>query len=212
MFEGSGRLDPAVMYSALAVAIAGIPVRPQRGDVTVAEEARALMVLRRQLEARLLSRIAAVDEQGLADADGFPSTASWVRGFANLDATAATALVGAARIAERLPRLGATLAEGKAGVEHLQAVARAAAQTPTEVLVVHDAALAGLAPHARPSEMVQAAQTIQARYDTDAVQRDARHVHESRRLSLAKTFGDAWHLDGVLPPKPVPRWPPHWTR
>ncbi|BEP13459.1 hypothetical protein acdb102_17700 [Acidothermaceae bacterium B102] len=201
MFEGSGRLDPVMTYPALAGAIAEIPVRPARGESRVAEEARALMVLRRQLDARLLARIAAVDEQGLAEADGFSSTAAWVRGFANLDAQQATGVVGAARVAERLPKLGQVLVEGKIGVEHLQAVSRAAAQTPPEVLAVHEGALAGLAPHARPGDMAAAAKTIQARYDTEAVARDARHLHEARRLSLAKTFGDAFHLEGILEPE-----------
>ena len=201
MFEGSGRLDPVATFPALAAAIVEIPVRPARGESQVAEEARALLSLRRQLDARLLARVAAVDEQGLAEADGFSSTAAWVRGFGNLDAHQASGVVGAARVAERLPRLAQVLAEGKIGVEHLQAVSRAAAQTPPEVLAVHEAALAGMAPHVRPADMAQAAKAIQARHDIDSVARDARHVHESRRLSLAKTFGDAFHLEGILEPE-----------
>ncbi|MDX6253924.1 MAG: hypothetical protein QOJ11_258 [Frankiales bacterium] len=202
MFEGSGRLRPEVAFPALAAAISEIPLRAERGaDSAVAEEARALMSLRREVDARLLDRIAAVDEQGLAAADGFPSTASWVRGFANLDRGQAAGIVGAARLAERMPALGGVLAQGKIGVEHLQAVASGAAHVPAEELAKSDTTLANLAPHVRPSDMRQAAKVIQARVDADSVDQDAAYLHESRRLTLAKTFGDAYHLEGLLEPE-----------
>ncbi|MDX6202806.1 MAG: hypothetical protein QOJ83_2306, partial [Frankiales bacterium] len=202
MFEGSGRLRPEVAFPALAAAISEIPLRAERGaDSAVAEEARALMSLRREVDARLLDRIAAVDEQGLAAADGFPSTASWVRGFANLDRGQAAGLVGAARLAERMPALGGVLAQGKIGVEHLQAVASGAAHVPAEELAKSDTTLANLGPHVRPSDMRQAAKVIQSRVDAESVEKDAAYVHESRRLTLAKTFGDAYHLEGLLEPE-----------
>ncbi|MDX6257662.1 MAG: hypothetical protein QOJ11_3996, partial [Frankiales bacterium] len=130
MFESSSAVDPAVLVPALAAAIRAVPVRPDRGDpaVPVTAQTRALLALRRELEARLLSRLAAVDAQGLAAADGFPSTGSWVRGFGNLDAGQAVSLVKAARVTEALPLLAEVLAAGKIGVEHLQAVAGGAAR------------------------------------------------------------------------------------
>jgi hypothetical protein len=202
MFEGSGRLRPEIAFPALAAAISEIPLRAERGaDAAVAEQARALMCLRRELDARLLDRVAAVDEQGLAAADGFPSTASWVRAFANLDRGQAAGIVGAARLAQRMPGLGAVLAHGKIGVEHLQAVASGAAQVPHEELAKSDTTLANLAPHVRPSDMRAAAQVIQARVVAESVQQDATYLHESRRLTLAKTFGDAYHLEGLLEPE-----------
>ncbi|MDX6254213.1 MAG: hypothetical protein QOJ11_547, partial [Frankiales bacterium] len=131
MFESSSAVDPADLFPALAAAIRAVPVRPDRGDpsaVPVTAETRALLGLRRELEARLLSRLAAVDAQGLAAADGFPSTGSWLRGFGNLDAGQAVSLVKAARVTEALPLLAEVLAAGKIGVEHLQAVAGGAAR------------------------------------------------------------------------------------
>ena len=38
-------------------------------------------------------------------------------------------------------------------------------------------------------------------YDTDAVSRDARHLHDSRYLTLGQTIHGAWHLDGMLAPE-----------
>jgi len=164
-------------------------------------EARALLMLRRQLDARLLSRIAAVDEQGLACSDGFASTAAWVRGYANLDNGQATSMVKAARIADRLPLLGDVLAAGKIGVEHLQAVAAGAKRVPFEVLAEHDHTLRDLAPHVRPAEMRRAAAKVQACHDETSVAADAAHVHDSRYLTVSRTFGDAYHVDGLLEPE-----------
>jgi hypothetical protein len=110
-------------------------------------------------------------------------------------------MVGAARLAGRMPALGAVLAQGKIGVEHLQAVAGGAAQVPAEELAKSDTTLANLAPHVRPSQMRAAAKVIQARVDAASVAHDAAYLHESRRLTLARTFGDAYHLEGLLEPE-----------
>jgi Domain of unknown function (DUF222)/HNH endonuclease len=201
MFEDSRRVDPTVTFPALAAAITDIPLRPERSNPALTVEARALLMLRRQLDARLLSRVAAVDDQGLACGDGFASTAAWIRGYANLDSGQATSMVKAARIADRLPLLGDVLAAGTIGVEHLQAVAAGAKRVPFEVLVEHDHTLRDLAPHARPAEMRRAAAKLQACHDEDSVAKDAAHVHDSRYLTVSRTFGDAYHLDGLLEPE-----------
>ncbi|MDX6213848.1 MAG: hypothetical protein QOF82_2935, partial [Frankiales bacterium] len=99
------------------------------------------------------------------------------------------------------PLLADVLAAGKIGVEHLQAVAGGAARVPAAVLAGHDHTLRNLAPHARPSEMRRAAAKIQACHDEESVAAVARHVHDSRYLSLARTFGGAYHLDGLLDPE-----------
>ena len=202
MFEGSGRLVAAVTFSGLAEAIADIPLRPERGcAANPAEEARALMLLRRQLDARLLTRIAAVDEQGLAAADGFGSTAAWVRAATNLDGGPAGGFVAAARLAERLPAMAGAMAEGKIGVEHLQALAAATAQVPPAELLKSDGTLALLALHAHPSDLRQAGKAIAARVDAESVARDAGYAHAARRVTLGRTFGDCYHLEGILEPE-----------
>jgi Domain of unknown function (DUF222) len=204
MFEQSGKVDAAERFPDLAGAIAAIPVRPDRGlagDGDPAGEARALLALRRQLDARLLGRLAAVDEQGLAAADGFGSTQSWLRAFGNLDRSQAHSLVKAARLTETLPALAGVLAQGTIGVEHLTALAGGTKRVPDEVLTEADQILAGLAPHARPSDLLRVGRKIQACYDETSVTEDADHVHDSRHLTLVRTFGDAYHLDGLLTPE-----------
>ncbi|MDX6245859.1 MAG: hypothetical protein QOE76_3582 [Frankiales bacterium] len=149
----------------------------------------------------LAAAIAAVDRQGLAAGDGFTSTASWVRGYANLDPAQAVSLVRAARVAQGLPLLAEVLAAGRIGVEHLQAVAGGAGRVPLPVLADHDQTLRNLAPHPRPHDLRVAAAKIQAGYDDTSVADNAAQVAGCRHLSVARTFGDAYHLEGLLPPE-----------
>src|SRR5947209_10781743 len=146
MFEDSRVVDPTAVFPALAAAIAAIPVRPERSEpsAAVTGEARALLVLRRQLEARLLGRVAAIDELQLVVPEGFANTAAWLRGYANLDPAPATALVRAARIGETLPGLAGLVAQGKVGPEHLNAVAAGAHRVPARLLADHETTLVTL--------------------------------------------------------------------
>jgi Domain of unknown function (DUF222) len=202
MFEDSVKVDAAQVYPDLAAAIAAVPVRPERGG-TAAQAAvatRALLELTRALQARLLGQLAALDEQGFAEALGSATTTSWLAAYSNLDRSQARRMVLAARTADRLPLLGARHAAGKIGPEHLAAVAAGAPRVPEEILVDADKTFADFSGSARPSELRLVAQRLQANYDETAVAEDAEYVHESRRLTLARTFGDAWQLDGFLEP------------
>jgi hypothetical protein len=69
------------------------------------------------------------------------------------------------------------------------------------VLADHDQTLRNLAPHARPHDLRVAAAKIQAGYDDTSVADNAAQVADSRHLSVARTFGDAYHLEGLLPPE-----------
>ena len=207
MFEDSKVIDPAVLFPALAAAIDAVPVRPEEGTpaAVVRAEARALVAAGRAVQALLLGRLAVIDGQGLAGGDGFASSTAWVKGYTNLDAGAARALVKAARVADRLPSLGQLLAQGKIGVEHLSAVASGAKRVPDEVLAGHEFTLANLAPHARPSDLRRVGEKIRLVHDHDAAEADAGHLHESRHLSLVRTFQGGWDLQGLWTRKPAHR-------
>jgi hypothetical protein len=202
MFEDNVRVDPAVRFPALAAAIAGVPVRPDRGGTAAAcaADTRALLELTRALQARLHGQLACLDEQGFAEALGCATTTSWLAAYANLDRAQARRMVLSARTADRLPLLGARHGQGKIGPEHLAAVSAGAPRVPEEILRNADKTFADFSGSARPGELRLVAQRLQASYDQDAVTDDAHYAHQARRLSLARTFGDAWHLDGLLEP------------
>ncbi len=203
MFEDSKVVDPAVLFPALAAAIDALTVRPDPATpaAVVTAEARALVVLTRRVQALLLGRLAVIDGQGLAEGDGFGSATAWVAGYTNQDRPGARALIKAARVADRLPSLGQLLGAGKIGPEHLSALASGAKRVPDEVLAEHEFTLTNLAPHARPSDMRRVGEKIRTVHDHDAAEADAGHLHESRHLSLVRTFQGGWDLQGALDPE-----------
>ena len=203
MFECSVTADPAEVLPDLAAAIAALPARADRGGSATASgvRLRAALVLGRQLEAYVLAEVAAFDDQVFAPAHGCASTGGFLAAHGHLDPAAARRLVVAARTADRLPQLGSLLTAGRIAVDHVVAVAYGARRVPPEILSSADDTFAELAIAARPAELRAAAQQLQACYDEDAVATDARHVEKERHLSLVRTFGDAWHLDGLLAPE-----------
>ena len=203
MFESSLLVDPAEVFPDLVAAIDAVPVRAARGG-TAAQcdlQVRSLLALARRLEGLLLAAVSAFDDQGFAPALGASSTGSYLTAHGHLDPAGARRLVLAARTADRMPQLAAMLAAGDIGLEHVAAVGFATRRVPSEVLAAQDPTFASLAASARPAELRVAGKQLQAMYDTDAASRDATHVRDSRHLSLAPTFHDAWHLEGLLTPE-----------
>src|SRR4051794_15411284 len=202
MFESSVVVDPSAVYPGYAAGLRALPARAERGGTAVASSVRvrAAIALARQAEAVALAEIAAFDAQGFAPACGARSTGAFLAAHTQLDSGAAARTVLAARTADRLPQLGAMLSTGQIGVEHVAAVGYATRRLPQDVVSGQDATFAALAAAARPSELRMAGVHLQTVYDADAVTKNANHVRESRYLTLAQTFADAWHLEGQLTP------------
>ena len=203
MFESRVLVDPAEVYPDLAAAIDAVPVRATRGG-TAADSAvrvRALKVLSDRVKARWLAEVAAFDDQGFATPCGAKSTGSFLAAHGHLDAADARRAVVAARTADRLPQLGAMLAAGDITADHVAAVGFSTRRVPSEIVTSFDPVFATLAASAKPSDLRVAGKQLQHTYDTDAVSRDAHHVRDTRYLTLAQTFGDAWHLEGLLTPE-----------
>jgi hypothetical protein len=202
MFYSSQRLDPDTELPELAAAIAGLPAaQPGRTGLATGLRVRALLTLRRRLDAHLLAELDSFDTQGGATAYGFPTTQSWLRAYGNLDHGIAASMVASARLARRLPTLGDVLATGGIGVEHLAAITRSTRHIPEDVVAEHEATLGNLAPHARPSDLARAGQKITDVYQHDTLHSDPDYLGEARRLSLAQTIDGIWSLDGQLTPE-----------
>ncbi len=167
MFEDSKVVDPAVLFPALAAAIDALTVRPDPATpaAVVRAQARALVVLTRRVQALLLGRLAVIDGQGLAEGDGMGSTVAWVRAFTNAGPAGARGLVDAARLADRLPSLGAVAAAGKVAPEHLAAFAAVTRDVPAEVVAGHEFTVTNLAPHARPADLRRLGEKIRDCHD-----------------------------------------------
>jgi uncharacterized protein YcfJ len=199
MFDSSQRLDPDAELPALAVATAELSTLAPGGSALASgARLRALLVMRRRLDAQFLAELASFDGQGFGEAYGFASTQAWLRGYGNLDSGQAGSLVASARTADRLPLVAEVLTEGRIGVEHVAAIARSTRRVPEDVLVEHDHTLRDMTGWARPSDLSGAGQKITECWDHDAADADANHLADSRRLSLAQTFNGIWALEGAL--------------
>src|SRR3954466_3871296 len=180
MFESSVQAYPSEVYPEYAAAVDALPARATRGGTAMesATRVRAAITLARRAEAVALAEIAAFDDQGFAAACGARSTGAFLAAHTQLDPGAAARMVLAARTADRLPQLGAMLATGQIGVEHVAAVGYATRRIPQDVVTGQDATFAALAITARPSELRVAGMHLQSVYDVDAVSKNAKHVRE----------------------------------
>src|SRR4051812_6959339 len=196
MFESSVLVDPPTVYPEYAAALDALPTRAARGGTAIESSmrVRAAVTLARRAEALALAEIAAFDAQGFAPACGARSTGAFLAAHTHLDPATAARMVLAARTADRLPQLGAMLATGAIGVEHVTAVGYATRRLPQEMVTREDATFAQLAESARPSQLRVAGLYLQSLYDTDASAKNAKHLRESRYLTLSQTFQDTWHL------------------
>jgi len=93
MFETSQWADADAAYPVLTAAITGLPTPHPGGDaITAGGQLRALLILQRRLQARVLEAVASFDAQGFATGYGSASTQAWVRAYASLDPGQAAAL------------------------------------------------------------------------------------------------------------------------
>ena len=203
MFEPAATVDAAVEWPELAAAIAAIPVRPEGGGsaVDAGVKLRALVELSRQLQARVVGAVASFDEQGFAVVDGAASTASWLKAVVRMDASHAARVVRSGRALSVLPALGAELAAGVIGPEHVEAIAMSTTRMPLEELAKSDEILTDFAVQGLPSGVRRLAKRLQELHDDSTVARDAKELYAGRYLMLSQTFQDAWYIEGKLDPE-----------
>src|SRR5262245_37481609 len=104
----------------------------QSVDKIIASEAPLdIVVLRREIERLEFAWLRAVrdaERSGEWQADGFVSTAAWVRAQCNVAPSVASASVKLARSLEDLPVVSEAFAAGEIGRAHAQVISRAAGE------------------------------------------------------------------------------------
>src|SRR3954462_8292033 len=93
---------------------------------------RELCAARDRLDGQIERAITEFDTQGMCEADGAQSTASWLRGRCLLPGSEASARVRTARMLRELPRTAAALEAGDISLGHARAIAMLAADTDAE--------------------------------------------------------------------------------
>jgi hypothetical protein len=206
MFEDSKRVVPAEVFPDLAAAIAAVADEPGTcSGIRAGVELRALVMLVRALMAVLLRRVDCFHRQGHAAAWGQGSTSSFLRGYAGMGGHAQQ-LVAAAMLARKMPALGNALAQGKAGLEHLTAVAGSTRHLPDEQLAKADRrftakACQGQSPRELRAYGDRLTETWRAAQCNQPEPAGAQKVADLRYLHTVTTLYGMTHLEAMLTPE-----------
>lgn len=106
-----------------AVEVGGLPA------AALGEHIRALMQQRNRLDGQIQRALTTFDGRGYCEADGAPSTASWLRGRCRISGSEAASRIKTARMMRELPHTTAALEAGAITLGHARAIATLADET-----------------------------------------------------------------------------------
>lgn len=168
--------------------------------IVLGEQLATIETLIARLRHEQARRAAAFESAGGALADGFPTTASWLRANTMASPGEARDLVAVGRaLRDRLPASSAVLASGGMSFTAATAITRALREVrDPEVLRQAEGALAALAPTLYPSQIAYAARRVLEHLDPQLAQRDAAQRWADRTLSLAPMLDGSIAVSGQL--------------
>ena len=158
-----------------------------------------VVALRREinrLEHLAARAVAEADRRGDWHAEGFLSTAAWLREKCRMDHGAAKRAVITARRLDSLPKVSAAFAEGDVSRTHVERITDACTPDRIDAIAEVDSELAEVARLAKPRELA----AIVARF-TDALDGDGGAAGDEARyarrgLHVAAGFDRMTHIDG----------------
>ena len=159
-------------------------------DVDVVRVQRAI----ERLQCRFLRSVRAAERAGEWQADGFVSTAAWLRAQCNLTPRPARSSVTLARTLESLPLTSEAFAAGEITRTHVEVLARAARPELADV----EAPLLEVARNANPVALRQVVQQVTDALDGDGDAARANEQFERREVFLSSTLDGMGALNGTL--------------
>lgn len=160
-----------------------------------------LRVLRQQidrLEALWLARVAEVHRNGAANAEGYVTTAAFLKHVCHLAPGAARGRVDTAIRVQEKHAVAAAFAEGAISYQHAKVIADALEPLPPEIRADAEPVLIEAAREYDPTHLGQIARRLRHIVDPDGqASIDDRHL-ESRWLDISTTFDGLGVLRGVL--------------
>ena len=158
--------------------------------------ARLRRVIER-LECAWLASVREAERSGEWQADGFVSTAAWLRAQCNLTPAAARSSVRLARTLESLPVTSEAFAAGEISRTHVEVIAGAARPELAHV----EAPLVEVARNATPVALRQIVQQVTDALDGDGGAVRANGQFERRAVYLSSTLDGMGALNGTLDPE-----------
>ncbi len=150
-----------------------------------------------RLECAWLASVREAERSGEWQADGFVSTAAWLRAQCNLTPESARASVRLARALESLPVTSEAFAAGEISRKHVEVMAHASRPELAEV----EAPLVEVARNATPVALRQVVQQVTDALDGDGGAARANDQFERRAVYLSSTLDGMGALNGTLDPE-----------
>jgi hypothetical protein len=169
-------------------------------DARVRAEVLDLVRVVNLAQVALGRRIGSFDRRGLAEADGYRSTRSWLVGFGRFSPHAAAGVQARAAVLDQLPALTVAGQRGDVSSEHLARIAALVDDVGIGAVQAADEVLAELTATARPADVGAACDRIRAHIDPDGAEPDPEAVLQRRGLTLSRS-GDMVRLRGQLDPE-----------
>lgn len=197
-------MDPAVCQ-ALELIVSAPPaafeVAPGAGE----ETARLAQAGIERLSALRMDAVAAVESEGAWRADGSSSVSAWARNALDLPGGDAWALVRTARaLHDELPLTRSALWAGALTWAHAARLARTALVTARRRAAVAqpggEATLVDIASTVSAQDLARLLAVWAHGVDAAGVVAEEAEVFEQRRITLAQTLDEMWHLEGLLDP------------
>jgi hypothetical protein len=170
-------------------------------DCERGSELRELYVLRERLDAQISRRLACFDVRGLCEADGLPSTQSWLRSQVRMAPSTASAEVKTSRGLRALPATAAAWEAGEISRTHAQAIAALAMETSVDATAKVESELVEVARLADPLRFANELRAWREAWRRENRPKDESDRNERRELTLADSFDGMTSLKGWLTPE-----------
>jgi hypothetical protein len=151
-----------------------------------------------RLEHAWLERVRDAERRGDWHAEGFVSSAAWLRERCRMTHGAAAAAIELARKLESLPATSEAFANGAISRAHAQVIARAATAERIDAIAEVEAALMLAAKSVAPKQLRVVVQHVTDALDGDGGAAGACARHERRRLHVSPMLDGMVAVDGML--------------
>lgn len=191
MFE-SEKCQPdvaAVVAAVTSLCSSEAGFQPNADGEIALNDVRALLVMRKQLDAHLGQRLIDMKRRELTKLEGFQSLGSWAAGEMLMEPGEVTGLVRAAAQCRAYPKVGELVESGRLSASHIRATAAALAGVPARMQEEGEEFLAREGHNLTPREFRAIAQELRETLVPELVADELDNLRESDELTLSPVAG-----------------------
>lgn len=172
-----------------------------RTDGQLADDLRAMQLMRNRLDGEIARRLGVFDARGGAGSEHALSTQSWVRHNCLVSAATAAGRVALARRLRTESPLQRGLRSGSLSYEHAVVITRTLDKLPEASVAPAEQILVATAHTIDPGQLRRVAATIREAVAPDVLVEESADVRERRFLDVSETLDGMVSVDGLLDPE-----------